>query len=271
MTTTPDPFDSFKATQREVWSNFALNEGFTTPPAAALVQFAHVSREHKVLDVACGTAVVSVTAARLGAKTTGLDLTPALLERARENAAIANVEIELIEGDAEKLPFPDSSFDVVLSQFGHIFAPRPELATAEMLRVLKPGGRIAFTTWPPEHETGQLFALLGRYMPPPPEGAPKVAPPVLWGDPNVVRTRLGEAVSDLQFERGNVVSPALSPGHVLAFLEFSFGPLKRLVAGLASHPERLAALRAESLDIIARSFAGNVMHQGYLMTRATKK
>ncbi|WP_429570898.1 class I SAM-dependent methyltransferase [Paraburkholderia sp. JPY419] len=82
-----------------------------------------------------------------------LDLAPALNERAK-NAALADVEIDFREGDVEATPYDNASFDVVLSQFGHIFAPRPEVAIVEILRVLKPGGTIAFSTWPPEDFVG---------------------------------------------------------------------------------------------------------------------
>ena len=270
MTQSQDPFVHFKAAQRETWADFAVNEAFTTPPAADLVAFANVARKETVLDVGCGTGVVAITAARLGAKVDGLDLTPALLERARWNAAVARVEVELQEGDVESLPYADSSFDVILSQFGHMFGPRPEVTTAEMLRVLRPGGRIAFSTWPPEHGMGKLFALLGKYMPAPPAGSPAPAPPVQWGDPNVVRARLGESVRDLRFERGVAVAPTLSPLHTLASLESTFGPLTKVLAALQAQPERAAIVRAEVLDLVTQVFAGNAMRQQFLMTRAVK-
>ena len=123
-----DPFEAFKAAQKQGWAHFTPFEAITTPCAAKLVKRAGVRAGHRVLDAACGTGVVSVTAARLGARVTGLDLTPELLERARENARIAGVEIDWLEGDVEKLPFEDAAFDFVLSEFGHIFAPRPEVA-----------------------------------------------------------------------------------------------------------------------------------------------
>src|SRR5258705_13849608 len=123
-----DPLARFKEAQREGWAHFAPLEAITTPAAAELVRRASPRAGQRVLDVGCGTGVVAVTAARLGARVTGLDLTPELLERARENARIASVEIEFREGDVEALSFEDAKFDVVLSQFGHMFAPRPEIA-----------------------------------------------------------------------------------------------------------------------------------------------
>src|SRR5438132_12880209 len=145
-----DPFANFKQKQREGWSHFHPLAAMTTPTAAKLVNFAGIKAGQRVLDVACGTGVVAVTCARLGARVTGLDLTPELLETARENAKLAGVETDFHEGDAEQLPFSDSVFDAVLSQFGHMFAPRPQVAIAAMLRVLKPGGTIAFATCLPD-------------------------------------------------------------------------------------------------------------------------
>jgi len=122
-----DPFGEYKAVQREAWASFVPVEVITIIPAAKLAIFAQISSGQKVLDVACGTGVVAVTAARRGASVTGLDLSPALIERARYNADLAGVRIDFTDGDAEALPYPDASFDVVLSQFGHMFAPRPQV------------------------------------------------------------------------------------------------------------------------------------------------
>lgn len=262
-----DPFAGFKAAQREGWALFAPLEALTTPPAAHLVRFAGVTAGQQVLDVACGTGVVAVTAARRGAHVKALDLAPALLERARENAAMAEVEVEFTEGDVEALPYADASFDVVLSQFGHMFAPRPEFAVREMLRVLKPGGRIAFNTWPPELFTGLTFTLVSRYVPPP----PGVAPTSAWGDPNVIRERLGEAVDALEFEREVMVAPVLSPAHYRGTIEATAAPLRKLVESLRDDPARLAAFRAELEALVARYTRDNQLQQGFLMTRALKR
>jgi len=263
-----DPFESFKAAQKQGWAHFAPLEIQTTPCAARLVKRAGVHAGQRLLDVACGTGVVSVTAARLGARVTGLDLTPELLERARENARIAGFEIDWHEGDVEKLPFADAAFDVVLSQFGHIFAPRPEIAIGEMLRVLKPGGTIAFSTWPPELLVGRMFALTASYLPPPPPG---VAPPPQWGDPNVVRQRLGSAVRDVLFDRAIMLVPALGPAHHRAVTEKAAGPMVRLVATLsASDPAKLAEFRQTYDAIASEYFEDNLLRQDYLITRATK-
>jgi hypothetical protein len=133
---------------------------------------------------------------------------------------------------------------------------------------LKPGGTIAFSTWPPELIIGRLFALTSRYLPPPPPG---VAPPPLWGDPSIVRERLGSAVKDLSFDRGLMLVPALSPAHFRANTEAGGGPMRRVVANLsATDPDRLAAFRAEYDAITAEYLDDNLVRQSFLMTRATK-
>ena len=197
-------------------------------------------------------------------------MTPALLERARNNASVAGVDIDFIEGDAEALPYPDASFDVVLSQFGHIFAPRPAVALQEMLRVLKGSGRIAFSTWPPEHFTGHMFTFIAGYLPAPPPGAEPPAPPALWGDPNVVRERLGKFVSDVKFERDTLLTPMLSPQHFRIAQEATIGPLTKVVAALHSDPAKLTQLRADFEAMAGDVFEDNAIHMPFLMTRATK-
>jgi SAM-dependent methyltransferase len=263
-----DAFADFKAAQKAGWKHFAPQEAFTTLAAARLVSHARIRAGQHVLDVACGTGVVAITAARLGARATGLDLTPELLETARHNAKTAAAEIDWHEGDVEQLPFEAGTFDAVVSQFGHMFAPRPDVAIGEMLRVLKPGGTIAFSTWPPELFMGRLFALIGRNMPPPPPGA---APPPQWGDPNIVGERLGTAVRDMVFARDRIQAPALSVQHFREMRERTAGPVLTLVERLAgADPAKLAAFRRECDALTAEYFADNIVSQDYLMTRAVK-
>lgn len=263
---TEDAFAEFKMRQREMWSSFAPTAALTTPVAAHLVEFAGVRPGESILDVACGTGVVALTAALRGATATGLDITPELLEHARENEKIAGCDpIEWIEGDAERLPFPDESFDVVLSQFGHMFAPRPDVVLSEMRRVLRPGGRIAFATWPPEHFVGRFFAFVARHSPPSPEGT---APPPLWGVVSIVTERLSSGFDTPFFGRGIMRVPALSVAHLWNYMSASIGPLQKIVERLEGKPEQLSAVRKELLELAEPYFSNNIMHQHYLLARA---
>jgi SAM-dependent methyltransferase len=263
-----DLLDKFKAAQREGWAHFAPLQAMTTEPAARLVKFAGMTPGHRVLDVACGTGVVAITAARHGAHVTGLDLTPELLSVARDNAQIAQVAVDWHEGDVESLPFDAGRFDVVVSQFGHMFAPRPDVAVTEMLRVLRPGGTLAFSTWPPELLVGRIFAITAKYMPPLPPG---VAPPPLWGDPTVIRERLGDRVRDLTFDRATMLVPVLSLNHQRELFEKAAGPVRKLVEMLSTtDPSKLQIYREEVLTVSTGYYADNVLRQDYLMTRAIK-
>ncbi|HKA23521.1 MAG TPA: methyltransferase domain-containing protein [Candidatus Eisenbacteria bacterium] len=263
-----DALQTFKETQKQMWPSFAPLEIMTTAPAAQLVKHSRVRSGQRVLDVACGTGVVSITAARLGCKVTGLDLTPELLEHARENAKIGGFAIDFHEGDVEDLPFPDASYDAVLSQFGHMFAPRPAVALGEMLRVLKPGGTIAFSTWPPEMIIGRRFKLMSGYTQPPPLEIPS---PSEWGNPAIVLERLGASVKDVVFDRGRLQVPALSPAHYAADMEKNSPSIAKAAEKLAAtDPDKLVRMRAEVLALAAEYFEDNIVRQDFLMTRATK-
>lgn len=263
-----DVIDQFKANQKIAWANFALLESLTAAAAPHLVRFAGIRPGQKVLDVGCGTGVVTLTAMRAGANAQGIDLTPELVARARENAALMKLEASFQEGDAEALPFPDATFDVVVSQFGHMFAPRPDVTIAQMLRVLKPGGTIAFSTWPPELFVGRWFAMMGRYAPPPPPG---VSPPPQWGDPNIVRERFGAGVKDVMFTRATMLVNSLSPQHYRIFMSENFGPAKKLLESLdANDPAKAAMLRKEIEELTQVYFHDNQIRQDFLISRATK-
>ena len=258
---------SIKDKAKKMWSTFAAFETVTALAAPELIKFAGVHRGDRLLDVGCGTGVVALTAAQVGAKVSGSDLTPELIMRAKENAQISNLNIDFQIADVEDLPYKDNEFDFVLSQFGHMFAPRPEVALKEMLRVLKPGGIIAFSTWPPELLTGRLFILTGKYGPPAPKD---ISPPVMWGEVEVIKKRLGENVRDITFHRAEYGNPTLSPAHMRVALEAYIGPIGAAVKSLESSPKKLTEFRDAMEDLLSEYFQNNTVIQSYLMTRAIK-
>jgi len=163
-----------------------------------VVQRVGIGTDEDVLDIACGTGNAAIRAAQAGGRVIGVDLTPELFEAGKREAADAGVTLEWVEGDAEALPFEDASFDVVLSTFGVMFAPRHRVAAAELVRVLRPGGRFALTTWTPQGAQGELFRMLGKYAPPPP---PFAQPPLAWGTEDHVREIFEGTGVHLEFER----------------------------------------------------------------------
>jgi SAM-dependent methyltransferase len=184
-----------------------------------LVEAAGVEPGQDVLDVGCGTGNATIPAAKLGARVTGLDSSPGLIEIARELGADAMVEVDWIVGDAQAMPFEDDSFDRVISIFGHMFAPDHRASADELKRVCRPGGRIAIACWTPEGNIGQMFKAMSVLNPPPPDG---FQPPVLWGTEEHVRELLGE---DARFERHDVEWTGESPEQYARFMEDSFPPL----------------------------------------------
>ena len=261
-----DPYIEFKKVQKESWGLFSPLESLTTITASTLVKFSKLTVGDKVLDIGCGTGVVAITAARAGAQVNALDLSPVLVERGKINMDLANVRVDFEEGDVEALPFPDHSFDVVLSQFGHMFAPRPNVAIQEMLRVLKPGGTIAFSTWPPDLFVGRLFNLVNHYAPPP----PGISSPSLWGDPSFVRHQLADRVKNLTFDQGMMLFPALSLGHYRHSVETTLGPIVKLVQNSRKDATQLDKFRTELEKLASHYFDDNTIHQHYLLSRANK-
>lgn len=240
------------ARARRVWSlgSYADIAPTFLSMAAHLVSVGNVDTDDAVLDVACGTGNVAITAARRGARVSGVDITPSMLVQARKNAAIAGVEyVEWQEGNAAALPFDDDTFDVTLSCVGHIFANPPDVAGRELCRVTTPGGRIAFTSWTPTSVVPAMGAVLHEYLPPDPD---EPEPPFAWGSPEVVENRLGDAVTDLAFETGIVVSPALSPEHFWEQAKTESGLF--IVALESVYDDDFPALREEMLETIARFF-----------------
>jgi SAM-dependent methyltransferase len=236
--------------------------------ASRLVRWAGIEAGDRVLDVGTGSGIAAIVAARDGARVTGVDPTAALLAAARENAALAGVEVTWRDGLAEALPFEDGSFDVVVSQYAHMFSAQPEAAASEMLRVLRPGGRLAFAAWTPDGLAPRLMALAAAYLGPAP--GPTPPSPFLWGEPCGVRAYLGTRVHDLRFEHAALALPALSPAHARRLLEETFSPTVLLVRLLAGRADRLAQWRREHDALAADDFADGRLRFEYLLTRATK-
>ena len=208
-----------------------------------IVAATQVAAGDDVLDVACGTGNAAIRAAQAGGRVTGVDLTPELFEAGRREAAEAGVEIDWVEGDAEELPFADAGFDVVLSTFGCMFAPRHAVAAAELARVLRPGGRLGVTAWTPDGAMGSFFKTVGSFMPPPP---PVAQPPLLWGDEPHARELFAGTAVELEFRREAVnPAPFASPDEAFEWTSTRFGPLimaRQMLEGSGRWDELRAAL-----------------------------
>jgi SAM-dependent methyltransferase len=264
-----DPVE-FKERQRKVWSVGDFPDVATRIVTAseAVVAASEVGPDQDVLDVATGTGNAAIIAAQRGARVTGIDLTPELFDAARRRIGEADLQIELIEGDAEDLPFPDDSFDCVLSVFGVMFVPRHEVGASELVRVCRPGGTIGIAAWTPEGSTGQMFRVLSAHMPPPP---PELKPPFLWGIEEHVRELFRESGAELDFERRIVAFEYPSVDWAIEYNERVLGPI--VMTKSALEPEgKWDVVRQELFDLFAsgsRQTDGGVIFEGeYLLTVA---
>lgn len=243
--------EELKKAHRQAWAqgDYRPVGRVLEPAARILVDRARVSAGQRVLDVATGSGSVALAAAQAGADVVGVDITNAWFDEAARRARDAGVHVELRLGDAEDLPVDDASFDVVLSSFGAIFAPRHEVVAAELARACRPGGTIAVTAWPPGGANGTMFSVLAAALPPPPASA---SPSSLWGDPDHVRELFTRHGVTLRVER-----PALDVAFesVAAFESFVFensGPVigaRRVLEDLGRWEETYAAMH----DAIVRA------------------
>src|SRR6266702_2263028 len=166
--------------------------------ARAVVNASRISSGDEVLDVAAGNGNCAIAAARTGAKVVASDLTPALVQTGRARTKAEGLDVEWTEADVEDLPFEDGRFDVVTSVFGAIFAPRPELAASEMLRVLKPAGVVGMANWTPASFSKQMMDVVSRYSPPPPVELPS---PFQWGEEQTIRSLFEGLATRIQLDR----------------------------------------------------------------------
>ncbi|MFN8092303.1 MAG: methyltransferase domain-containing protein [Vicinamibacteria bacterium] len=182
----------------------------------------------RVLDVAAGDGNASLAAARRFAHVVSTDYVPELLDQGRRRADAERVELAFRVADAEDLPFPEGSFDVVLSTFGVMFAPQQERAADEMLRVVRPGGRIGLASWTPEGFIGKLFGVVRGFVPPP----AGLRSPMAWGQETRLVELFGPRAADLRTERKNFVFRYRSPEHFVDFFRTYYGPTHKAFAAL---------------------------------------
>jgi ubiquinone/menaquinone biosynthesis C-methylase UbiE len=257
MSDAADDDRAFKARTRAMWAtgDFPRVARETIKDVGpALVAAAGVKPGQRVLDVAAGSGATSIPAALAGGDVVASDLTPELLEAGRADAAARELTLDWVEADAEALPFEDASFDVVLSSFGAMFAPRHQVVADELLRVTRPGGTIAMANWTPEGWVGQFFLTMLPFMPPPPPGA---LPPPAWGVEDHVRALFGDGVRDLTFTRRiQPVDHFATPDAIVAYYRQHFGPTIMAYASMTDDPERTAALDTALLDFATRMNLG---------------
>jgi SAM-dependent methyltransferase len=242
----PIDIETLKARLKATWvaGDFGQIAKMLESHAEEFMARRNIQPEMRVLDVACGSGNLAIPAAKAGALVTGVDIAPNLVEQARIRAENEGVKAQFDEGDAENLPYPDASFDLVVTMYGAMFAPRPERTAAELVRVCRPGGQIAMANWTPTGFTGKMFKLIASHVPPP-SGMPS---PVLWGDEATVRERLRDGITGLQLMPVRVLfeSPFSVP-ETIEFWRTYYGPTHRAFAALPE--DRQPALRRDLEDL----------------------
>jgi SAM-dependent methyltransferase len=254
MTTTaqtPNPVTALKLAHQATWlagDYPAVARHIADGPVRAALTAAEAGSGTRILDVATGSGNVALVAAEAGAQVVGLDLVPELLDVAQSRARAAGLDIQWVHGDAEALPFADDSFDSVTSVFGVQFAPRHQITADELVRVCRPGGTIGLVNWTPEGLIGEMFQIMGRYLPPPPAFA--TAPP-LWGDERHVRELFARHDVTLSFARGANLFAFDSVDAYQTFFEQNYGPTVKAREKLA--PEgRWDECRTELRELFER-------------------
>ena len=234
--------DGLKARAKATWmaGHYARIAEATAAAANEFIARRHLRPGDRVLDVACGTGNLCIPAAKAGAAVTGIDIAPNLIDEARSRAAREAVDIAFDEGDAEQLPYQNGAFDIVVSMFGAMFAPRPEVVARELARVCRPGGQIVMANWTPTGFIGDLFKVTGKHVAPP-AGVPS---PLQWGDEGAVRERLDGYATGIQSTRltARLVFP-FSVADTIEFYRVNYGPTLRAFAALSETGQ--AALRRD--------------------------
>jgi ubiquinone/menaquinone biosynthesis C-methylase UbiE len=240
----PAELQTLKAKQKATWESgdFGQVAKIIMPCAEEFMSSLPLNSAMSVLDVACGSGNLAVIAARNGCATSGVDIASNLVAQARERAAAEKLDINFLEGDAEALPFPERSFDAVVSMYGAMFAPRPDVIASELYHVTKPGGFVAMANWTPEGFIGKMFEVFKRHLPPPP--VPSV---MLWGHEPTVRERM-KAFSEVKLTRRMAVMRyPFPPAEAVDFFRRYYGPTGKAFDALS--PDKQTALYDDLVEL----------------------
>ena len=268
---TPPDLSAVKAKQQAAWSagDYAIVGRTLQIVGENLCEAVNLRAGERVLDVAAGNGNATLAAARHFAEVTSTDYVPALLERGRARAEAEGLQVTFREADAEALPFADSTFDVVLSTFGVMFTPDQARAAREMLRVCRPGGRIGLANWTPGSFIGELFKVLGRYLPP----AAGLRSPALWGTEERLKELFSDAEASIQATPRIFNFRYRSPAHWMEVFRTFYGPVNR--AFLALDTPRQDELERDILNLLSRfdrgGAGGLVVPSEYLEVVVTRR
>jgi ubiquinone/menaquinone biosynthesis C-methylase UbiE len=237
-----------KTRQQAAWStgNYAVVGTTLQIVGEDLCEVLDLRSGERVLDVAAGNGNATLAAARRWCDVTSTDYVASLLESGRARAQAEGHAIEFREADAENLPFPDASFDVVMSTFGVMFTPDQEKAAGELVRVCKPGGRIGLANWTPESFIGQVFKTIGKYVPP----APGVKSPALWGTKARLEQLFGWSTNEMRVTSRHFNFRYHSPAHWIDVFRTYYGPMNKTYGAL--NDDKQAAFTRDLLALIER-------------------
>ena len=266
----PVDFAALKTRQQAAWGtgDYAVIGTSLQIVGESLAEACDLKTDERVLDVAAGNGNATLAAARRGCLVTSTDYVGSLLERGAERARAERLEVTFQTADAEALPFADASFDAAVSTFGVMFAPDHAKAAAELVRVVRPGGRIGLANWTPDSLIGRMFKVLGRYVPPP----AGVQAPSLWGTEAHLRTLFGDAAAAMQATPRQFSFRYRSAAHFIDVFRTWYGPVnKAFAAQTPDKAEALAGELAELLDGLNRAGPGSlVVPSDYLEVVVTR-
>jgi SAM-dependent methyltransferase len=266
----PD-YAAIKQRQQATWASgdYAVIGTTLQIVGESLAEAADVRAGERVLDVAAGNGNATLAAARRFAEVTSTDYVPSLLDKGRERAAAEGLDVRFQVADVEALPFPDGSFDVVLSTFGAMFAPDHERTAAEMMRVARPGGRIGLASWTPDSFIGRLFKVIGAHVPPP----AGLKSPALWGTEAHLEALFGARADRIRWSRRHFNFRYRSAAHWVQLFRDFYGPTHRAFAALDEVGARALerAIVALLMELNTGGDASLVVPSEYLEVVITKE